>query len=73
MESKFGVGVGRLEWLDNENSWLVMGMDGQNHGSFKGVVASDKSIFSSRFKDVTGSPPPLGKHSCSLTLSLLPI
>ncbi|OAY54540.1 renalase isoform X2 [Manihot esculenta] len=59
VESKFGVGVGRLEWLDNENSWLVMGMDGQNHGSFKGVVASDKSIFSSRFKDVTGSPPPL--------------
>ncbi|XP_050218807.1 uncharacterized protein LOC126669392 [Mercurialis annua] len=59
VESKFGIGVGKLEWLDDENSWLVMGMDGQNHGSFGGVVASDKNIASSRFKDVTGRPPPL--------------
>ncbi|KAJ9183090.1 hypothetical protein P3X46_006999 [Hevea brasiliensis] len=59
VESKFAIGVGRLDWLDSENSWLVMGMDGQNHGSFKGVVASDKNIFSTRFKDVTGCPPPL--------------
>ncbi|KDP43403.1 hypothetical protein JCGZ_26558 [Jatropha curcas] len=59
VESKFGVGVGKVEWLDNEESWLVMGMDGQNHGQFKGVVASDKNIVSPRFKDITGCPPPL--------------
>ncbi|XP_065861705.1 uncharacterized protein [Euphorbia lathyris] len=59
VESKFGIGVKRLEWVDDVNSWMVMGMDGQNHGYFKGVVASDKNLLSPRFKDVTGHPPPL--------------
>ena len=60
MESKFGVGVGRLEWLENENLWSLIGLDGQNLGHFQGVVASDKNIVSPRFTNVTGRPPPLG-------------
>lgn len=60
VESKFGVGVGRLEWLDDENSWSLMGLDGQDLGHFNGVVVSDKNIVSPRFTDVTGHPPPLG-------------
>uniref|UniRef100_A0A2N9IGI7 Amine oxidase domain-containing protein n=1 Tax=Fagus sylvatica TaxID=28930 RepID=A0A2N9IGI7_FAGSY len=59
VESKFGVGVGRLEWLENENLWSLIGLDGQNLGHFQGVVASDKNIVSPRFTNVTGRPPPL--------------
>ncbi|CAK7323933.1 unnamed protein product [Dovyalis caffra] len=58
VESKFGVGIGRLEWLDDEK-WSLTGLDGQNLGCFNGVVVSDKSIASPRFTDVTGRPPPL--------------
>ena len=61
METKFGAGVGRLEWLEDEGSWSLNGMDGQNLGHFKGVIASDKNVFSPRFTDLTGRPPPLGK------------
>ena len=59
VESKFGVGVGSLEWFDEKNLWSLTGLDGQNLGNFEGVVASDKNIFSKRFTDVTGRPPPL--------------
>ncbi|WOG95851.1 hypothetical protein DCAR_0415180 [Daucus carota subsp. sativus] len=59
VETKFGVGVGRLEWLEDEGSWSLNGMDGQNLGHFKGVIASDKNVFSPRFTDLTGRPPPL--------------
>ncbi|XP_058219068.1 uncharacterized protein LOC131329734 [Rhododendron vialii] len=59
VDRKFGVGVGRLEWLDDENSWSLTGSDGQYLGHFKGVVASDKNIVSPRFTNVTGRPPPL--------------
>jgi hypothetical protein len=65
VDSKFGVGVGRLEWLEDENLWSLVGLDGQNLGRFQGVVASDKNIVSPRFTNVTGRPPPLG------TISLL--
>ncbi|KAG6790662.1 hypothetical protein POTOM_006825 [Populus tomentosa] len=58
VESKFGVGIGRLECLDDEK-WSLTGLDGQNLGRFSGVVVSDKSIASPRFTDVTGRPPPL--------------
>lgn len=58
VESKFGVGIGTLECLDDEK-WSLMGLDGQNLGRFSGVVVSDKSIASPRFTDVTGRPPPL--------------
>lgn len=60
VETKFGVGVGLLEWLEDEGSWSLNGIDGQNLGHFKGVVASDKNVFSPRFTNVTGRPPPLG-------------
>ncbi|KAL6283274.1 hypothetical protein ACE6H2_014203 [Prunus campanulata] len=59
VESKFGVSVGRLEWLEGENLWSLIGSDGQNLGLFKGVVATDKNIVSPRFTSVTGRPPPL--------------
>lgn len=70
MESKFGVGVGSLEWFDEKNLWSLTGLDGQNLGNFEGVVASDKNIFSKRFTDVTGRPPPLGKCFPSLFWSI---
>ncbi|XP_057485161.1 uncharacterized protein LOC130771557 isoform X2 [Actinidia eriantha] len=59
VDRKFGVGVGRVEWLEDEDSWSLIGLDGQFLGRFKGVVASDKNIVSPRFTDVTGRPPPL--------------
>ncbi|KAK2638583.1 hypothetical protein Ddye_026378 [Dipteronia dyeriana] len=59
IESKFGMGVGRLEWLEDENLWSVMGLDGQSLGHFNGVVASDKNVVSPRFRHVTGQLPPL--------------
>ncbi|GAY49404.1 hypothetical protein CUMW_118840 [Citrus unshiu] len=59
VESKFGVGVGRFEWLEDKNLWSVSGLDGQSLGQFNGVVASDKNVVSPRFRDVTGRPPPL--------------
>ena len=68
VESKFGTGVGRLDWLEEENMWRLMGLDGQNLGLFKGVSVSDKNVLSSRFTSVTGRPPPLGVMAF-LTLS----
>ncbi|KAL3736047.1 hypothetical protein ACJRO7_025058 [Eucalyptus globulus] len=59
VESKFGVGIGRVDWLEEENIWRLTSLDGQNLGHFEGVVASDKNIVSSRFTSVTGRPPPL--------------
>ncbi|KAI5674598.1 hypothetical protein M9H77_14962 [Catharanthus roseus] len=59
VQSMFGVGVGKLEWLDYEELWSLSGLDGQDLGQFKGVVASDKSTFSSRFTNVTRKPPPI--------------
>ena len=60
IETKFGVMVGRLEWLENKESWSLTGSDGQDLGQFNGVIASDKSTFSHRSTQVTGKPPPLG-------------
>lgn len=59
IETMFGVGVGRLEWLDDKGSWLLTGVDGQFLGHFNGVVASDKNIVSPRFTNFTGKLPPL--------------
>ncbi|KAJ4976458.1 hypothetical protein NE237_001564 [Protea cynaroides] len=59
VDAKFGVTVGRLEWLEDKNSWLLIGLDGQSLGSFDGVVASDKNTVSPRFTSVTGRPTPL--------------
>lgn len=60
VESKFGVGVGKLEWLEDEDLWSLTCLDGQQLGHFKGVVTTDKNIVSPRFTNVTGQPPPLG-------------
>lgn len=59
VETKFGVGVGRLEWLEDEHLWSLSGLDGQDLGHFMGVIASDKNLVSPRFTAVTGRPPPL--------------
>ncbi|XP_061339268.1 uncharacterized protein LOC133285960 [Gastrolobium bilobum] len=59
VESKFGVGIGRVEWLADENLWSLTGTDGQHLGQFKGLVASDKNIVSPRISEVTGRLPPL--------------
>ncbi|KAJ4726577.1 FAD/NAD(P)-binding oxidoreductase family protein [Melia azedarach] len=59
VESKFSMGVGRLEWLEDEHLWSVSGLDGESLGKFKGVVASDKNVVSPRFRHVAGKPPPL--------------
>ncbi|CAA0818538.1 FAD/NAD(P)-binding oxidoreductase family protein [Striga hermonthica] len=59
IETKFGLGIGKLDWLDGDDSWSLTSLDGQNVGCFKGVVTSDKSTFSSRFRSVTGKPPPI--------------
>jgi len=60
VESKFGVGIGRIEWLHDEKEWSLTGVDGQNLGQFKGLVASDKNIVSPRITQVTGRLPLLG-------------
>lgn len=65
MESKFGAGVGRVEWLDDEKLWSLIGVDGQSLGRFKGLVASDKNIVSTRITEVTGRLPPLGMDMLS--------
>ncbi|CAI8595435.1 unnamed protein product [Vicia faba] len=59
VESKFGAGVGRVEWLDDDKLWSLIGVDGQSLGQFKGLVASDKNIVSTRITEVTGRLPPL--------------
>nr|XP_043628929.1 renalase [Erigeron canadensis] len=59
IESKFGVTVGSLEWLQNNDSWSLKDSNGQDLGQFNGVVASDKSTFSQRFTQMTRKPPPL--------------
>lgn len=59
IESKFGVGVGKMNWSDSEHLWSLIGLDGKLLGSFDGVVASDKNVASPRHTDVTGRSPPL--------------
>ncbi|KAF8059634.1 hypothetical protein N665_1227s0010 [Sinapis alba] len=56
VESMFGTGIAKLEWLEEELPWLLKDSKGQNLGRFHGLVASDKNIVSPRF---TGLPPPL--------------
>lgn len=60
VEAKFGVTIGKLEWLESRSLWLLSGLDGQNLGHFDAVVATDKNIASPRFTGLTGQSPPLG-------------
>lgn len=71
VESKFGVSVGRVEWMDDKKLWSLTGVDGQNLGQFEGLVASDKNIVSPRIAEVTGRLPPLGKNIMALLFSSL--
>ncbi|XP_027127240.1 uncharacterized protein [Coffea arabica] len=59
VRSCFGLGVGKVEWLEYEDLWSLTSLDGQDLGQFKGVVTSDKNMFSSRFTTATGRKPPL--------------
>ncbi|KAL8142280.1 hypothetical protein V2J09_015312 [Rumex salicifolius] len=59
LESKFGIGVGKMNWSDTEHLWSLSGLDGKFLGSYNGVVASDKNIASPPHTEVTGRPPPL--------------
>jgi hypothetical protein len=60
VEAKFGVTVGKMNWIQDRSSWSLIGLDGKELGQFDGVVASDKNLVSPRFKEVHGVPPPLG-------------
>ncbi|KAK4420662.1 hypothetical protein Salat_2016700 [Sesamum alatum] len=68
VESRFGLGIGTMDWLDEDDAWSLRSLDGQDVGNFKGVVASDKNTFSSRFTNVTGKPPPIDLVSVSDTV-----
>lgn len=60
VETRFGQGIGRLDWLVDRNAWSLTSMDGNDAGQYMGVVATDKNTFLSRFTDVTGKQPPIG-------------
>ena len=60
LEAKYGITVGKVDWLCDRNLWSLISLDGQDLGQFDGVVASDKNVVSARFTGVTGRPPPLG-------------
>ncbi|KAJ8429863.1 hypothetical protein Cgig2_010643 [Carnegiea gigantea] len=59
VDCKFGVGIAKMEWVD-EKSWSLSSVKGQFLGSFDGVVATDKILASSGFFYLTEHPPPLG-------------
>ncbi|XP_008804705.2 renalase isoform X1 [Phoenix dactylifera] len=59
VETKFGVTVGKINWLQDRSLWSLTGLDREDLGQFDGVVASDKNITSPRFTGVTGRPQPL--------------
>ncbi|KAK9085872.1 hypothetical protein Sjap_026283 [Stephania japonica] len=59
VEAKFGITVGKLNWLEDKHVWELIGFDGQNLGQFDGVAASDYYVVSPWFTDVTGKKPPL--------------
>ncbi|URE15771.1 endoplasmic reticulum-Golgi intermediate compartment protein [Musa troglodytarum] len=59
VEAKYGITVGKVDWLCDRNLWSLISLDGQDLGQFDGVVASDKNVVSARFTGVTGRPPPL--------------
>jgi len=58
--AKFGVTVGKMDWLQDRSSWSLASLDGKDLGNFDYVVATDKNVGSPRFSGLTGRPPPLG-------------
>ncbi|XP_039826522.1 renalase-like isoform X3 [Panicum virgatum] len=57
--AKFGVTVGKMDWLQDRSSWSLASLDGKDLGNFDYVVATDKNVGSPRFSGLTGRPPPL--------------
>ncbi|CAL4936309.1 unnamed protein product [Urochloa decumbens] len=57
--AKFGVTVGKMDWLQDMSSWSLASLDGKDLGHFDYVVATDKNVASPRFSGLTGRPPPL--------------
>jgi hypothetical protein len=75
--TRFGITVGKMDWLHNRSSWSLTSLDGKDLGYFDYVVATDKNIASQRFSGLTGKPPPLGLfycrhniHHCSTSLNI---
>lgn len=60
VDAKFGVTVGKMDWLQDRSSWSLASLDGKDLGHFDYVVATDKNVASPRFSGLTGRPPPLG-------------
>ena len=58
--AKFGVTVGKMDWLRDRSSWSLASLDGKDLGYFDYVVATDKNVASTSFSGLTGRPPPLG-------------
>jgi len=58
--AKFGVTVGKMDWLQDRSSWSLASLDGKDLGNFDYVVATDKNVASTSFSGLTGRPPPLG-------------
>ncbi|KAJ1293324.1 hypothetical protein BS78_01G059300 [Paspalum vaginatum] len=61
--AKFGVTVGRMDWLQDRSSWSLASLDGKDLGYFDYVVATDKNVASPSFSRLTGKPPPLDLSS----------
>ncbi|KAH9611051.1 hypothetical protein KSS87_018954 [Heliosperma pusillum] len=59
IENKFGVGVGKLEWMADQNLWSLISLDGQFLGNFGGLIATDKLLAASGFAHLKGVPPPI--------------
>jgi hypothetical protein len=58
--AKFGVTVGKMDWLQDRSSWSLASLDGKDLGNFDYVVATDKNVASQKVSGLTGKPPPLG-------------
>lgn len=61
VDCKFGVGIAKMDWLD-ENCWSLVSLKEQFLGNFDGVVATDKIVASPGFTYLTGHPPLLGMN-----------
>ncbi|XP_051177929.1 uncharacterized protein [Lolium perenne] len=57
--AKFGVTIGKMDWLQDRSSWSLASLDGKDLGTFDYVVATDKNVASQKVSGLTGKPPPL--------------
>lgn len=60
VESKFGIGVAKMDWAIDQKSWSLISLDGMFLGAFGGLIATDKILAAPGFAHLTGHPPPLG-------------